>query len=336
MSESRATPDTCRHVAVNPDDQGLFLEEGPVPAPGPGEILVKVHTAGVNRADLLQRAGHYPPPEDASPILGLEVAGTVAALGAGVTGWDIGDRVCALTHGGGYAEFAVAPTGQCLPIPETFSDAEGAALPEALLTIWHNLFQRARLQAGERVLVHGGASGMGTMGVMMCRALGAEVYTTAGTEEKCKALEALGATLAVNYKTADFEQVFTEQGLANRIDVILDMVGGDYIQKNLNLAAPEGRIVNIAYMKGFKAEVNFAPLLLKRITLTGSTLRAQTFAQKAVMVEEIMAQVFPHLENGSIRPVIDSTWPVDKVADAHARMQGGEHMGKIVLEMPGF
>jgi putative PIG3 family NAD(P)H quinone oxidoreductase len=336
MNEAHETPDTCRHVAVSPDDQSLYLEQGPVPAPGPGELLIKVHAAGINRADLLQRAGHYPPPDDASPILGLEVAGVVQALGQGITGWATGDRICALTHGGGYAEYAVAPIGQCLPVPGGFSNAEGAALPEALLTIWHNLFQRAGLQRGETVLIHGGASGMGTMGIMMCAAMGAEVYTTAGTEEKCRALEERGATRAVNYKVEDFEQVFTEMGLANRINVILDMIGGDYIQKNLNLAAPEGRIVNIAYMKGFKAEVNFAPLLMKRITMTGSTLRAQTFEQKAVMVEEIMAHVFPHLEDGSIRPVIDSTFPLGQAEAAHERMQSGEHMGKIILEMPGF
>ena len=216
--------------------------------------------------------------------------------------WQVGDRVCALTHGGGYAEYAVAPVGQCMPIPTGFSKGEAAALPEALLTIWHNLFQRAGLQAGEKVLIHGGASGIGTMGVMMCATLGAEVYTTAGSDEKCRALEARGATRAINYKTEDFESVLTELGLNNRINVILDMIGGNYIQKNLNIAAPEGRIVNIAYMNGFKAEVNFAPLLIKRITMTGSTLRAQTFAQKAVMVEEIMEHIYPHLESGKIKP----------------------------------
>ena len=333
MSHSHDLPDTCRHVAVDPGDQHLFIECGPVPEPRPGEVLIEVHAAGINRADLLQRAGHYPPPADASPILGLEVAGIVKATGAGVTNWRAGDRVCALTHGGGYAEYAVAPVGQCLPIPAGFSDAEGAALPEALLTIWHNLFQRAGLKSGEIVLIHGGASGMGTMGVMMCAALGALVYTTAGTDAKCRALEARGARRAINYRMEDFEAALKDMGLANRIDVILDMVGGEYIQKNLNLAAPEGRIVNIAYMRGFKAEVNFAPLLLKRLTLTGSTLRAQSFEQKAVMVEEILARVFPLLDAGSIRPVIDSTWPLERVEDAHGRMQSGEHMGKIILEI---
>lgn len=333
MSEAARVPDQCRHVAVHPEHHHLSIECGPVPVPKADEVLIKVHSAGINRADLLQRKGLYPPPADASPILGLEVAGTVAAAGSNAGKWKIGDRVCALTHGGGYAEYAVAPVGQCLQIPNGFSKAEGAALPEALLTIWHNLFQRAKLQAGEKVLIHGGASGMGSMGVMICAALGAEVYTTAGSEEKCRALEARGATQAINYKTDDFEQVLTALQLNNRIDVILDMVGGNYIQKNLNLVAPEGRIVNIAYMNGFKAEVNFAPLLLKRATLTASTLRAQSFAQKAVMIEEIMAHIFPLLESGRIKPLIDSIYPLEQVEQAHGHMQSGTHMGKIILKV---
>jgi len=333
MPESTQIPALCRHVAVNPDNHHLTIESGPVPMPAAGEVLIKVHSAGINRADLLQRNGLYPPPPDASPILGLEVAGTVQAVGADAGRWQIGDRVCALTHGGGYAEYAVAPVGQCLPIPNGFSKAEAAALPEALLTIWHNLFQRAGLQSGEKVLIHGGASGMGTMGVMMCATLGAEVYTTAGSDEKCRALEARGATRAINYKTEDFEQLIKELGLDNKINVILDMIGGPYIQKNLNIAAAEGRIVNIAYMNGFKAEVNFAPLLMKRITMTASTLRAQTFAQKAVMVEEIMEHIYPHLQSGKIKPVIDSIYPLEQAEQAHGHMQSGQHMGKIILKM---
>jgi putative PIG3 family NAD(P)H quinone oxidoreductase len=292
-----------------------------------------VHSAGINRADLLQRKGLYPPPPDASPIMGLEVAGTIQAIGKNVRTWQVGDSVCALTHGGGYADYAVAPMSQCMPIPNGFSKGEAAALPEALLTNWHNLFQRAGLKPGEKVLIHGGASGMGTMGVMICATLGAEVYTTAGSNEKCRALEARGATRAINYKTEDFESVLTEMGLNNRINVILDMIGGDYIQKNLNIAAPEARIVNIAYMKGFKTEVNFAPLLMKRITMTGSTLRAQTFAQKAVMVQEIMEHIYPHLESGRIKPIIDSIYPLEQVEQAHGHMEGGQHMGKIIIKI---
>ena len=332
MSAAKQVPDQCRHIAVSAENH-LSIESGPTPTPGAEEILIKVHSAGINRADLLQRKGLYPPPPDASPIMGLEVAGTIQTIGKNVRTWQVGDSVCALTHGGGYAEYAVAPMSQCMPIPNGFSKGEAAALPEALLTNWHNLFQRAELKPGEKVLIHGGASGMGTMGVMICATLGAEVYTTAGSNEKCRALEARGATRAINYKTEDFEAVLTEMGLNNRINVILDMIGGDYIQKNLNIAAPEARIVNIAYMKGFKTEVNFAPLLMKRITMTGSTLRAQTFAQKAVMVQEIMEHIYPHLESGRIKPIIDSIYPLEQVEQAHGHMEGGQHMGKIIIKI---
>ena len=332
MSDSSPDTGACRFVAVDPQQHHLHLERGPIPLPRADEVLIKVHSAGINRADLLQRRGQYPPPQDASPIMGLEVAGTVQAVGEKVLNWQAGERSCALTHGGGYADYAVAPIGQCLPIPTGFSKAEAAALPEALLTVWHNLFQRAHLQAGEKVLIHGGASGIGSLGIMICHTLGAEVYTTAGTDEKCRTLESRGATRAINYKRDDFEEVLTGLGLNNKIDVILDMIGGDYIQKNLNVAAPEGRIVNIAFMNGFKAEVNFVSLLMKRLTLTGSTLRAQTFAQKTTMVEEIMEHVFPHLQSGAIKPIIDSIYPIEQAEEAHARMQSGQHMGKIILK----
>jgi putative PIG3 family NAD(P)H quinone oxidoreductase len=322
-----------RYIAVNPENHHLSIATGPIPEPKADEVLIKVHSAGINRADLLQRKGMYPPPEDASPIMGLEVAGTVEALGNDAGDWQVGDKVCALTHGGGYADYAVAPVGQCLPIPTGFSKAEAAALPEALLTVWHNIFQRAKMKDGDKVLIHGGASGIGTLGIQIAKVMGGEVYTTAGTDEKCQALEARGATRAVNYKTEDFESVFTELGLKNDIDVILDMIGGDYIQKNLNLAAPEGRIVNIAYQKGFTAEINFVPVLMKRITLTGSTLRAQSFAQKTVMVEEIMEHIFPHLESGAIKPIVDSIYPLEQVEQAQGHMEGGQHMGKIILKM---
>jgi NADPH:quinone reductase-like Zn-dependent oxidoreductase len=210
---------------------------------------------------------------------------------------------------------------------------EAAALPEAVLTVWHNLFQRCQLQAGEKVLIHGGASGIGTFAIALCSAIGAEVYTTAGSPEKCRALEDLGAARAVNYKTEDFEEVLTELGLRDGINVILDMAGGDFVQKNLNVAAPEGRIVYIAFIRGFKAELNLVPLLMKRLTVTGSTLRAQSFAQKAVMVEEILEQVYPHLDNGAVKPIIDSSFALEQVAEAQAKMQAGSHMGKIILTM---
>jgi len=332
-NDSTTVPDQCRFIAIEPESQHLRIEHGPVPSPANDEVLIQVHSAGLNRADLLQRAGLYPPPKDASPILGLEVAGRVVALGKDVTAWEVGQPICALTHGGGYAEYAVAPQGQCFPIPEGFSRAEAAALPEALLTIWHNIFQRGAMRSGDNVLIHGGASGMGTMGIMMCAALGATVYTTAGSDEKCTALEAHGATKAINYKTHDFEEVLTELGLNNKINVILDMIGGENIQKNLNIAAPEARIVNIAYMNGFKAEVHFAPLLLKRITMTASTLRAQSVEQKTAMAKEIIESVFPLLRDGKIKPLIDSIYALEDVEQAHARMESRQHMGKIILKM---
>jgi putative PIG3 family NAD(P)H quinone oxidoreductase len=326
-------PDQRRFAAVDPQDHSISIAHGPVPSPRPAEVLIKVAAAGLNRADLLQRKGLYPPPADASPIMGLEVAGEVIAVGAGVDNWHVGDRLCALTHGGGYADYTVAPASQCLPIPGGLGMAAAAALPEALLTVWHNLFQRCQLQSGERVLIHGGASGIGTLGIAICRALGAEVYTTAGSEKKCRALELLGATRAIDYQTEDFEQVLTELGLKDRINVILDIAGGDFIQKNINVAAPEGRIVYIAFIRGARAEVNFGPLLVKRLVLTGSTLRAQSFAQKAVMVKEIIERVYPHLESGAVTPVVDRIFPLDEVEQAQAYMQSGQHMGKIILRM---
>jgi putative PIG3 family NAD(P)H quinone oxidoreductase len=265
--------------------------------------------------------------------MGLEVSGEVVALGRDADNWQLGDRICALTHGGGYADYTVAPVSQSFPVPKAYSMEEAAALPEAVLTVWHNLFQRCQLQAAEKVLIHGGASGIGTFAIALCNAIGAEVYTTAGSAEKCRALEELGAVRAVNYKTEDFEEVLTELGLRDGINVILDMAGGDFVQKNLNVAAPEGRIVYIAFIRGFKAELNLVPLLMKRLTVTGSTLRAQSFAQKAVMVEEILEQVYPHLDNGAVRPIIDSSFALEQVAEAQAKMQAGSHMGKIILTM---
>ena len=326
-------PAQRRYIAVDPEDRSIRIEHGPTPSPRPGEVLIKVSAAGLNRADLLQRKGLYPPPEDASPIMGLEVAGVVIATGAGVDNWHVGDKVCALTHGGGYADYTVAPVSQCLPIPAGLGMAEAAALPEALLTVWHNLFQRCQLRTGERVLIHGGASGIGTLGIAICKAMGAEVYTTAGSEEKCRALEALGATRAINYQAEDFEQVLGDLGMKDRINVILDIAGGDFIQKNINIAAPEGRIVYIAFIRGARAEVNFGPLLMKRLVLTGSTLRAQSFAQKAVMVREILERVYPHLESGAVKPLVDRIFTLEEAEQAQDYMQSGQHMGKIILQM---
>ncbi len=263
--------------------------------------------------------------------MGLEVSGEIIAIGEGVDDWHLGDPVCALTHGGGYADHAIAPASQCFPEPVGIGLEGSAALPEALLTVWHNIFQRAAMQPGDKVLIHGGASGIGTLGIQMSRAMGGEVYTTAGSDVKCRDLEALGAKRAFNYRSEDFEQALTEAGLKDQINVILDLAGGDFIQKNINVAAPEGRIVYIAFIRGFEAEVNFAPLLLKRLTLTGSTLRAQSFEQKAVMTREIIEHIYPHIENGNIKPMVDRVFELEDVAKAHEYMQSGAHMGKILL-----
>lgn len=322
---------TRRYVHIDDSDRSLSLREDRAPTPGAEELLIEVDAAGLNRADLLQRKGLYPPPADASPIMGLEVSGTVLACGEAVSAFSPGDRVCALTHGGGYASHAIAPQGQTLPVPHACSVTEAAGLPEALLTIWHNLFQRAKLKSGETVLIHGGASGIGSLGVAICKAMGAEVYSTAGSAEKCRRIEALGATKAFNYHEDDFVEALDSLGLRGGIAVILDMVGGDYIGRNFDVAAPEGRIVNIAFLRGFSAEVNFLPLLLKRLTLTGSTLRAQSEAQKSQMVREIREQLFEHLQSGAVKPVIDKEFALDEAQAAQDYMESGVHMGKILL-----
>ena len=324
-------PITRRYVHIDESDRSLSLREDRVSGPGARELLIEVHAAALNRADLLQRQGVYPPPPDASPVMGLEVSGTVLACGEASRGWSPGDAVCALTHGGGYASHAIAPQSQCLPVPRAYSLREAAGLPEAALTVWHNLFQRAALKPGERVLIHGGASGIGSLAVAICRAWGAEVYSTAGSDAKCRKIEALGAARAFNYREQDFVAGLEALGKKERIEVILDMVGGDYLQRNIEVAAPEARIVNIAYLRGFRAEVNFLPVLLKRLTLGASTLRAQSESQKARMVEEIKAQLFEHFDAGTVKPVIDREFGLAEAAQAHAYMQRGEHFGKILL-----
>ena len=305
--------------------------ERPRPAPGVGELLIEVAAAGVNRPDVLQRQGGYPPPPGASDIPGLEVAGTVAALGPGAHGWQLGDPVCALVTGGGYAEYCVAPTAQCLPVPEGFDMVQAAALPETCFTVWTNVFQRGRLQAGERFLVHGGSSGIGTTAIQIAAARGARVFATAGTADKCAACERLGAERAINYRDEDFVAVIKELTGGEGVDVILDMVGGDYIQRNIKALRTEGRIVFIAFLGGSKAEIDFLPLMLKRATITGSTLRPRSVEQKSVIADELRAEVWPLLDAGRIAPVIDSSYPLADAADAHRRMEGGEHIGKIVL-----
>jgi NADPH2:quinone reductase len=310
----------------------LELQTMQVPQPNADEVLIRVCAAGINRPDIFQRQGVYPPPADASPILGLEVAGDIIACGANVKRWHLGDKVCALVNGAGYAEYAVAPAEQCLPIPQNFSYVQAAALPETFFTVWHNLFQRAQLKTGENLLIHGGSSGIGTVAIQVARAFGVQVFATVGSAEKCAAISALGA-IPVNYREQDFVAVIKEKTRGQGVNVILDMVGGDYIQRNFSAAAKDGRIVNIAFLQGSKLEVDFMPLMLKRLTLTGSTLRAQSLQIKTVIARELEERVWPLLNDNIIGPVIDSVFPFDQVAAAHTRMESNQHIGKIVLNL---
>lgn len=309
----------------------MVVAEGDKPTPEAGEVLIRVAAAGVNRPDIVQRAGFYPPPPGASPVLGLEVAGEVAAVGAGVVRYVVGDRVCALTNGGGYAEYALAPAGQCLPAPKGLTMVEAAALPETFFTVWSNLIHRAKLAAGETLLVHGGSSGIGTTAIQLAHAMGVKVITTAGSDEKCRACEQLGADPAINYRERDFVDSVQQATEGHGADVILDMVGGDYVDRNIRAAAKDGRIVNIAFLAGSKVEVNMLPVMLKRLTLTGSTLRPQAPEVKAAIARDLEAQVWPLIEAGKIRPLIAATFALDDVADAHRLMESSNHIGKIVL-----
>ncbi len=309
----------------------LQLAEGEMPEVGAGEVLIRVAYAGVNRPDVLQRKGLYPPPRGASPHLGLEVSGTVLALGQGVSEWQVGDRVCALTDGGGYAEFVTVPVGQVLPVPAGLSLAQAAALPETFLTVWANLFERARLAAGESVLIHGGTSGIGVTAIQMAKAAGARVFCTVGTPEKAQAALKLGAEAAIDYRQRDFVTEITRLTEGRGVDVILDMVGGPYIERNLRILAPDGRLSQIAFLQSAKVEVNWAPLLVKRLTFTGSTLRARSGADKARLVRDLVDKVWPMLADGRIQPVIDRMFPLAQAAEAHLRMESSEHIGKILL-----
>jgi len=311
-----------RFVHINPD-QSLSIQTEALPTLKAGEVLIKVQGIGINRGDLLQRKGLYPPPKDASPIMGLEVAGEI--IGSG-------EPVCALTHGAGYCDYTIVHASQCLPLPSNVDIVSAAALPEAVFTVWHNVFQRCQLSAGESFLVHGGASGIGSMAIQMARAFGARVYATAGSDDKCRACEQLGAIKAINYQTQDFGNELRALEPTG-INVVLDMAGGDFIQKNINLAADDGRICSIAFVRGSKVEINFATVLMKRLTLTASTLRAQSLARKTQMAQEIHAQVWPKIENGEIKPVIDSVFAFEEAEKAHQRMTSGEHIGKILLKI---
>jgi putative PIG3 family NAD(P)H quinone oxidoreductase len=304
----------------------------PMPLPGAGEVLIQVAAAGINRPDVMQRQGSYPPPPGASDIPGLEVAGTVVAVGLGVNHVKVGDAVCALVTGGGYASYCVAPEPQCLPVPKGFSMVEAAALPETFFTVWTNLFERGALKSGETVLIHGGTSGIGTTAIQLAKALGAhQIFATAGSRDKCHAAEKLGATRGIDYKHEDFVKIVKDMTGGRGVDVILDMVGGDYIQRNISALAVEGRIVYIAFLRGAQAEVNFTPLMLKRGTITGSTLRARTVEQKGAIAAPLKRVVWPLLDQGKVKPVIHRTFPLAQASEAHRLMESSEHIGKIVL-----
>jgi NADPH2:quinone reductase len=303
----------------------------PVPEPGPGEVLIEVAAAGINRPDVLQRQGLYPPPKGASDLLGLEVAGKVVALGEGASRYQPGDLVCALVNGGGYAEFAAAPEGSTLPVPQGLSLAEAAALPETVFTVWHNVFERGGLEPGEWLLVHGGSSGIGTTAIQMATALGAKVMVTVGSDEKARACEALGAARAVNYREEDFVEAVREATGGNGANVILDMVGGDYVERDLRAAALEGHIVQIAFLKGSKVELDLMRLMMRRLTLTGSTLRVQSQEAKTRMAKAIEQRVWPLIAAGKVKPVVDSTFDLAQASEAHRRIDDPDHVGKIVL-----
>jgi NADPH2:quinone reductase len=318
----------CVEIKKPGGPEALVPATRPVPRPAAGEVLIKVAATGVNRPDLAQRAGTYPPPPGASDLPGLEAAGTIAALGDGVTQWRPGDTVCALTPGGSYAEYCTAPAPQCLPLPKGYDMLHAAALPENYFTVWHNLFERGQLQAGESVLIHGGASGIGTTAIQLARAFGATVFTTVRNAQKAEAVTKLGAT-AVLYKDNDWAAEVRK--LADKLDVVLDMVAGDYLPKNLQLLKPDGRCVVIALLGGAKAEVNAGLVMVNRLTLTGSTLRPQSIANKARMAQGLREKVWPLLESGAVRPIIHKTFPLKDAASAHAELERADHVGKVML-----
>ena len=328
-----AVPTTMTAIEITAPGgpEALQPAERPVPQPGQGEILIEVHAAGINRPDVLQRMGKYEPPPGASDIPGLEVSGIVAALGEGVTDIKIGDKVCALLAGGGYAEYVTAPAAQVLPVPAGLSMVEAACLPETFFTVWSNVFDRGRLKEGETFLVHGGSSGIGTTAIPLAKAFGAKVFTTAGSAEKCAVCVELGADRAINYKDEDFVEVIKAETKGKGVDVVLDMVGGDYIPRTISIMATEGRHVSIAFLQSPKVALNFFPVMTKRLTLTGSTLRARPIADKKAIADQLREKVWPLLAAGKIAPRVYKTFPLAEAGDAHALMETSQHIGKIAL-----
>jgi putative PIG3 family NAD(P)H quinone oxidoreductase len=325
-------------IAIDPDRPGgpevLVPVERPIPRPGPGEVLIRVRAAGVNRPDVLQRLGLYPMPPGAPTIMGLEVAGEIAALGEGASRFRLGQEVCALLAGGGYAQYAVAPEGQCLAVPEGLSLVEAASLPETYFTVWSNLFERAYAADGETVLVHGGTSGIGVTAILLAKAFGLTVFVTCGSDEKCEAARALGADVAINYRSQDFSEETLKATGGRGADVVLDMVGGDYLPRNIACLAENGRHVSIAFQRGPRGELDLAQVMRKRLSLSGSMLRPRSVAYKSALADSLAKDVWPLFEQGRLRAVIDTTFALDRAADAHRRMEAGEHVGKIVLEVP--
>ena len=311
----------------------LKLTTRPVPEVKAGEVLIEVAAAGINRPDVMQRRGLYNPPPGATDIPGLEIAGRITAVAPDVTTWKVGDEVCALVAGGGYAEVCAAPAVQCLPIPTGFSMIEAAALPETFFTVWTNVFDRGRLQPGESLLVHGGSSGIGTTAIMLAKAFGAGVFTTAGSAEKCEACVKLGADRGINYREEDFAAVIQEATGGKGVDVVLDMVGGDYLPRSIGCMAVDGRHVSIAFLRGMKTELNIEPVMRKRLTLSGSTLRPRSIADKAAIGAKLRERVWPKLQDGSIKPVIFKTMPLAEAAAGHALMESSTHIGKIMLQV---
>lgn len=336
MPDTKTLPETMRFIDL-PSHGGpevMRLSQAPLPKPAKGEVLVKVEAAGVNRPDVAQRQGTYPPPKDASPILGLEIAGEVVALGEGVTEFKLGDKVCALANGGGYAQYCTVPAGQALPFPKGYDAVKAAALPETFFTVWANLFQMAGLTEGESVLIHGGTSGIGTTAIQLAKAFGAEVYATAGSAEKCEACVKLGAKRAINYREEDFAAVIKAETDGKGVDVVLDMIGAAYFEKNLSALAKDGCLSIIAFLGGAVAEkVNLAPIMVKRLTVTGSTMRPRTADEKRAIRDDLVAEVWPLIESGQLAPVINRVFTLDEVVEAHRLMESSSHIGKIVMRV---
>jgi len=333
MSTPKPLPSTMRYIAARepgPPDV-LAIAVGPLPTPKEGEVLIEVSHAGVNRPDCAQRAGTYPPPPDASPIIGLEIAGTVVACGSGVPASRVGEAVCALTPGGGYAEYCTTPAGFCLPVPKGLSALEAASLPENYFTVWNNLIDRGRLRQGEKALIHGGSSGIGLAAIQLAKQFGATVFTTAGSDDKTAYCRSLGADHAINYRTHDFVAEIARITGKTGVDVILDMVGGDYIEKNLKCLALEGRLVMIAFLKGGRVEIDWRHIMMRRLTVTGSTLRASPAERKFALAKALSEKVWPLFEAGKVRTVIHRVFPLAEAAAAHALMESSQHIGKIML-----